>query len=146
MNNIDEVIKERNSRRLEANRILQGFKGTEFVKMEFNSNGSIVLLTFKSLDGVFSTLQLVKCYAFNDLGGIKCKVSEIIVKEVGHFFREHCKVRGIDFRFCYQVEVYPIDYKGVVNDEVEYSTFFALCDNIVVETSLDKEVDFLQIG
>jgi hypothetical protein len=146
MKNIDEVIKEKNLRRLEVNITLQVFKGAEFVKMEFSSTENRVLLTFKSFDGRFNTLELFKCYAFNDLGGIKRKVSEVIVKEAGHLFREHCKVRGLDFRLCYQVEVYPIDYKIVVNDEVEYNTFFALCDDVVVQTSLEKEIDFLEIG
>jgi hypothetical protein len=145
MENLDNNLRIRNLHKLEVNKKLQEFKESEFVKMEFKSIEDNILLTFKSLAGHYNTLQLIKCYAFNDMGDNRDKVNEIIVKDVGHFFREHCNARHIDSRFCYQVEVYPINYKTLVDGEIRYNTFFAICEDIVVHTSLENEVEFLEV-
>ena len=123
----------------EINRDLEAIKGNTLLSIEFKKMENLLMLTFCSMGGdKFNVLKLLNCHAFKDLGVYDLAINEVLVKEVGHFFREYCIAKGIDFNNLFQIEVYPADFRKTENEDVYFKTFFAICQEVEMTTLLSK--------
>ena len=127
----------------EVNIDFQRLKDNYLQKIEFKKDGQIVMLTFRSVvNDKANILKLINCLAFKDLGIFDFPIEAVLIRKPGHFFREYCNKKGIDFNLYYQLEILPKGFIKKDGDEVEYRTFFALFENIEFLSSIDGEEDF----